>query len=82
MMVRNTSATNISGVLYTMTPTIHSASEKFAVLVILKITIKSIVSISLANLLTMRPVGVMSKKLVGERQMFNSSVRCMIEDAR
>ena len=83
MIASGTIATTTIGVLYTMRPAVHSASiEKFAVLVILKITIKSTVSISLANLLMMRPVGVISKKYAGERRMLNNSVSCMTEDAR
>ena len=66
-----------------MTPKVHNVSSAMCVnLVIVKGTIKSIVSKSLENLLMMRPVGVTSKKWLGERRMFNSSVPCKFIDAR
>lgn len=39
-------------------------------------------SLTLANLLTMRPVGVVSKKLMGARRMLLSSCWCMMREAR
>lgn len=39
-------------------------------------------SLTLANLLTMRPVGVVSKKLMGARRMLLSICWCMMREAR